>query len=226
MALYTAGFVRRLAAVALDGAAIAVAVAALVHGANALAAQWDTRVFDPLWEAPVVVDTRVELVGEATTVKHEGGIERTSQYSRETRIYADGALRIFHVIEGSARFPDGRVTEGRAENQVGESRETYWRTRLTYGLIAAIAFFYYGLFESSAAQATPGKQLLGMRVTDLKGQRVSPVRAWLRQASKLATLATSGLGYLPALFTVRGQTVHDIFAGTLVVTGRSDKVSY
>jgi len=94
---------------------------------------------------------------------------------------------------------------------------------VTYILVALIAFLYYGLFESSAVQATPGKQLLGMRVTGLKGERLSTTRAWFRQVTKLATLAMSGLGYLPAMFTAKAQTVHDIFAGTLVVTGKSDK---
>jgi hypothetical protein len=223
VALYTAGFFRRLAAVALDGAAVAVIVAAAVHGGNALAWQWSTRVFDPFWEDPVVVQTAVEPAGEPSTVKHEGGIERTTRYSRETRVYADGAIRIFHVVDGTARFPDGTVTEGRAENQVGESRETLWRTRLTHALIALVTFLYYGLFEASAKQATPGKQLLGLRVTGMRGQRLSAGRAWFRQVTKLATLAMSGLGYLPAMFTVKAQTVHDILAQTLVVTGHSER---
>jgi len=225
MALYTAGFARRIAAIVLDGAVIGVAVAGVVYGANALAGQWDSKVFDSIWEVPVVVETRVEPAGEPHTVKHEGGIERTAQFSRETRVYADRAVRIFSVAEATARFPDGRVETARAENLIGESRESWWRTRLTYGLIAVVTFLYYGLFESSAAQATPGKQLLGMRVTGLKGERLSTARAWLRQAGKIVTLAMSGLGYLPALFTVKAQTVHDIFAGTLVVTGRSETSS-
>lgn len=225
MALYTAGFSRRIVALVLDGAAVAVLVAATVHGANAVSWQWSTRIFDPFWEEPVVVQTVVERVGDPSTVKHEGGIERTTAFSRETRVYADGAVRIFHVVEGSARFPDGTVNEGRAETLAGESRDAYWRIRLTYGLIALITFLYYGLFESSAKQATPGKQLLGLRVTGMKGQRLSTGRAWLRQVTKIATLAMSGLGYLPALFTMKAQTVHDIFAQTLVVTGQSDKVA-
>lgn len=225
MALYTASFGKRIVALVLDGAAVAVLVVATVYGANAVAWQWDTRVLDPFWEEPVVVQTAVEKVGEPSTVKQEGGIERTTSFSRETRIYADGAVRIFHVVEGSARFPDGTVNEGKAETLAGESRFTYWRLRVTYGVIALITFLYYGLFEASARQATPGKQLLGLRVTGMKGQRLSPARAWFRQATKFVTLAMSGLGYLPALFTVKAQTVHDIFAQTLVVTGQSEKTS-
>jgi len=132
-------------------------------------------------------------------------------------------VRIFSVIEASAQLPDGNVISSRAESQIGESRDTFWRTRATYTLIGVIAFLYYGLFETSTRQATPGKQLLGLRVTGMKGQRLPSWRIWFRQVTKLATVATSGLTYLPALFTVKGQTVHDIVAGTLVVTGRSEK---
>ena len=131
--------------------------------------------------------------------------------------------RIFHVVEGNARMADGSVASGRSETLAGESRATYWRTRTTYGVIGLIAFLYYGLFENSTFQATPGKQLFGLRVTDMKGQRLSAGRAWFRQVSKLATLAMSGLGYLPAMFTVKAQTIHDILARTLVVSGQSGK---
>lgn len=224
MALYTASFVKRIAAIALDGVAVAVIVAATVHGANAIAWQWSARVLDPFWETQEVVQTLSEPAGEQSTVKQDG-IERTTQFSRETRIYADGAVRIFSVVEGTARFPDGAVSSGRAENQIGESRETYYRRRITYAVIGLIAFLYYGLFESSALQATPGKQLLGIRVTDLKGKRLPAWRAWFRQVAKFATVAMSGLGYLPALFTMKAQTIHDIIAGTLVVTGRSAQAS-
>lgn len=224
MALYTAGFLRRVAAVALDLGVCAAALAATVHAANAFGAQWDTRLLDPFWQAPVVVHTAVERVGEPTTVKHEGGIERTTAFSRETRVYADRSVRIFAVVEGSVRRPDGTTESGRAENLIGESRESYWRTRATYLVGALITFVYYGAFEASSRHATPGKRLLGMRVTGLKGAPLSASRAWFRQVTKLATVAMSGLGYLPALFSQRAQTVHDILAGTLVVTGTSDKV--
>jgi uncharacterized RDD family membrane protein YckC len=224
VALYTAGFGRRIVALALDGAAVAVIVVATVYGANAVAWQWSTRLLDPFWEDAVVVQTGIERVGEPSTVKQEG-VERTMSFSRETRVYADGAVRIFSVAEGSARMPDGSVVSGRAENQIGESRETWWRRRITYAVIGLIAFLYYGAFESSSSQATPGKRLLGMRVTGMKGQRLSLGRAWFRQVTKMATLAMSGLGYLPALFTMKAQTIHDILAQTLVVIGQSEQTS-
>ena len=195
MALYTAGFLQRIAAVALDVGAIAAATVALVYGANLVAGAWDAKIFDPVWEEPVVVNSLVERVGDPSPVKEEGGLERTTAFSRETRVYADSSVRIFAIVEGTVRRPDGSVESGRAESLIGESRGSWWRTRLTYGLFALIAFLYYGLFENSTFQATPGKRLFGLRVTDMKGQRLSAGRAWFRQVSKLATLAMSGLGY-------------------------------
>ncbi len=224
MALYTASFGRRIVALALDGAAVAVLVGLAVHGGNSLGKTWNVRPFDPFWEERQVVQTTSESVGAPSVVKEESGIERSTSYSRESRVYDDGAIRVFVVIEASVRQPDGTVSAGRAENMMGESRDAYWRRRVTYALIGFIALFYYGGFESSSRQATPGKQALGLRVTDLKGQKLPSWRVWARQFAKTVTLGMSGFGYLTALFTMKSQTVHDIIAGTLVVTGRSDKV--
>jgi uncharacterized RDD family membrane protein YckC len=47
------------------------------------------------------------------------------------------------------------------------------------------------------------------------------LRALWRQMTKLVTVAMSGLGYLPALFTQRQQTIHDLLAGTVVIYARS-----
>jgi uncharacterized RDD family membrane protein YckC len=225
MALYTAPFGKRIVALALDGAVVAVALAIAVHGVNAFASQWSAVWLDPFWEEKVPTNVAAERVGAPSVVKEESGNERSTQYSRETRIYPDGAVRIFTVIEANVKKPDGSVEQGRAENLIGESRDSYWRTRATYVLAGFIAFVYFGAFESSVRQATPGKSLLGLRVTDLKGKRLAAWRAWFRQAAKLATCATSGFGYLTALFTQRAQTIHDVIAGTLVVTGRSEAVS-
>jgi uncharacterized RDD family membrane protein YckC len=224
MALYTAPFGRRIVALALDGATVAVLVGLAVYGGNALGTTWTVRPFDPFWEERQVMQTTSESVGAPSVVKEESGIERTTAYSRETRVYDDGAIRIFAVIEASVRHADGTETSGRAANMMGESRDAHWRLRATYGLIAVIALLYYGVFESSSRQATPGKQALGLRVTDLKGQKLPLWRVWFRQLAKAVTLGMSGFGYLTALFTMKAQTVHDIIAGTLVVTGRSDRV--
>ena len=76
---------------------------------------------------------------------------------------------------------------------------------------------YAAGFESSRLQATPGKRLLGIKVTDLRGRRISLRRAVLRHLGQFLSAAVLMLGYVMAAFTQRRQALHDKLAGTLVV---------
>ena len=78
-------------------------------------------------------------------------------------------------------------------------------------------WLYFALQESSAAQATLGKRLLGLRVTDLNGQRISMGRATGRFFGKIISGLILCVGFMMAGFTERKQALHDIMAGTLVV---------
>jgi len=80
-----------------------------------------------------------------------------------------------------------------------------------------IHLIYWPLFESSALQATPGKLLLKMRVTDLAGQRISFARALLRNVAKALSLLPLGFGFLMIGITLRNQCLHDKIAKTLVM---------
>lgn len=75
----------------------------------------------------------------------------------------------------------------------------------------------YAAFEASPWQATPGKKILRLRVTDLDGDRPSFARAFGRNAGKIVSFAIVFIGYLMAGFTERKQALHDIMAGCLVV---------
>ncbi|ATU71687.1 RDD family protein [Komagataeibacter rhaeticus] len=76
---------------------------------------------------------------------------------------------------------------------------------------------YYILCEASRAQATPGKLLCGMRVTDLYGNRITVARAMGRYFGKYLSLFILGIGFLMVLWTQRKQALHDILAGTCVI---------
>lgn len=87
-----------------------------------------------------------------------------------------------------------------------------------------VGFVYYAAFECSAWQATPGKLAVGLRVTDLQGQRVGPGRSVLRNVVRLANAITSLIPfvcYLMVAWTARRQGLHDLLAGTLVLNGRA-----
>ena len=76
---------------------------------------------------------------------------------------------------------------------------------------------YFAWMESSSWQATLGKKMLGIRVTDLGGRRISFARASGRYLAKLISSAVFCIGFIMAAFTEKKQALHDIIAGTLVV---------
>jgi len=78
---------------------------------------------------------------------------------------------------------------------------------------------YYALQESSEAQAALGKRLVGIRVTDLEGRRLSFGRAFGRACARFLSYLSFGIGLLIQPFTERKQALHDLLAGTIVVRG-------
>jgi uncharacterized RDD family membrane protein YckC len=66
--------------------------------------------------------------------------------------------------------------------------------------------------------ATPGKRLLGIKVTNMVGQPISFWRGVGRSASKLIS-SIFFIGYIMAAFTKNKQALHDLMAGTLVIKG-------
>jgi uncharacterized RDD family membrane protein YckC len=85
--------------------------------------------------------------------------------------------------------------------------------------LIALAFgswLYEAFMESSSYQATLGKMIFGMKVTDLNGNRISFERATGRHFAKWLSAMILGIGYLMVGFTERKQGLHDLLAGTLV----------
>lgn len=80
-----------------------------------------------------------------------------------------------------------------------------------------LGWLYYTLLESSKKQATLGKSIIGIKVTDLNGNRISLGRANARYWSKIISALILFTGFIMAGFTQKKQGLHDIIAGTLVV---------
>lgn len=78
-------------------------------------------------------------------------------------------------------------------------------------------FFYKPIFESSNVRATPGKYLAEISVCRSNGDKLSLKAAYIRYFSSWISGLTLGIGYLIALFNNKKQTLHDIFADTVVV---------
>jgi uncharacterized RDD family membrane protein YckC len=84
-------------------------------------------------------------------------------------------------------------------------------------LYLVIALAYYVTAETSKKQGTWGKQILGIKVTDLQGNRITIGRAITRYFAKVITGLTFGIGLLMPLFTEKKQTLHDMIAGCLAL---------
>jgi uncharacterized RDD family membrane protein YckC len=80
-----------------------------------------------------------------------------------------------------------------------------------------IGLAYYAGMESSSRQATIGKSLLGLTVTDLEGNRISFLRAVVRYFAKILSALILLIGFIMVAFTEKKQGLHDMIAGTLVV---------
>lgn len=80
-----------------------------------------------------------------------------------------------------------------------------------------VSWIYEAALESSSKQATLGKMALGLKVTDLYGNRISFARATGRHFAKYISGMILAIGYIMAGFTERKQALHDMIAGTLVI---------
>ena len=81
----------------------------------------------------------------------------------------------------------------------------------------AINWLYASIMLSSPMQATVGKIVMNIYVTDLQGRRIRFGRATVRFIASIASSLILLLGYLIMPLTARKQTLHDMVAGTLVI---------
>jgi uncharacterized RDD family membrane protein YckC len=92
---------------------------------------------------------------------------------------------------------------------------------VTYGILILISIivpiFYYAGMHASKWQATIGKKLLKLKVTDLQGNRISFWRGLGRYLAMVFISSIFYIGYIIAAFTEKKQSLHDLIAGTVVI---------
>jgi uncharacterized RDD family membrane protein YckC len=82
----------------------------------------------------------------------------------------------------------------------------------------AAHWLYYAMLESSSRQATVGKMIFNLRVTDMAGNRISFGRATGRYFGKVVNgFVPLAIGYIIAGFTEKKQALHDFIAATVVM---------
>ena len=87
-----------------------------------------------------------------------------------------------------------------------------------YGIVLiVIPWLYFAGFESSRSQATPGKLLMHIVVTDMTGNKPTFARVTLRHFAKFVSALIIFIGFLMIGLTQRRQGLHDRIAGCLVL---------
>jgi Predicted membrane protein/domain len=80
-----------------------------------------------------------------------------------------------------------------------------------------ISWLYYAIMESSSRQGTLGKMAVGIKVSDMQGNRISFARATGRFFGKIISKIILYIGFIMAGFTEKKQALHDIISDCLVV---------
>ena len=93
---------------------------------------------------------------------------------------------------------------------------------IAFVLNVAIGVAYYALLHSSAKQATVGKMVFRIKVTDLQGRRITLGKAAVRYFATWLSAIILSIGFLMAAFTKKKQALHDLLCGTLVVNAEAE----
>jgi uncharacterized RDD family membrane protein YckC len=102
--------------------------------------------------------------------------------------------------------------------QFGHMEMSRTLTNVLFSPVAiVISWCYFAGMESSPMQATLGKRLLGLYVTDMEGNRLSFGQATGRYFGKMISGFMLTVGYWLAGFTEKKQALHDIIANCLVL---------
>ncbi len=109
---------------------------------------------------------------------------------------------------------NGDMSEAEAIGMIASIMATMGTTILISGIISIL---YYVLMETSKFQGTVGKIALGLKVTDLNGEKLDMSKALIRNLGKIISGIILYIGYIMAGFTEKKQALHDMIASTLVV---------
>jgi len=96
------------------------------------------------------------------------------------------------------------------------------KVAIVVAFIVSMGVFYSGFFQASAWQATIGKRLLNIYVTETVGRRISLTRSLVRSIAK-GVFNTFYLGIISVgtiVAAAKKQALHDYVAKTVVVNGR------
>ena len=89
-------------------------------------------------------------------------------------------------------------------------------------VLLVIIWLYYALLESSPLQASLGKIIVGIKVVDKRGRRLTFWQATERIFSKLITNVTFYFGFFIAAFDKKKRTLHDRITHSAVISKHAE----
>jgi uncharacterized RDD family membrane protein YckC len=89
---------------------------------------------------------------------------------------------------------------------------------MIFGIVFAVSWVYTAVLESSSRQATLGKMVMGIKVVDTNGKKISFKTASVRHWAKVLTLIFQGSYWYLVSFSEKKQAIHDMAANMYVVT--------
>jgi len=135
--------------------------------------------------------------------------------------YTIDMIPIFLIVFGVAYFFlgfDERLSTFLYGTRDLESRREFLAERNKVRDTALLVWIAYGLLmDCSRFQGTHGKLLLGLKVTDQDGRRISFARSIARSSMKIVGAVPLFLGYIWAAFRADKASWHDLVAKTRVV---------
>ena len=148
-------------------------------------------------------------------------------FSKRLGAYLIDILPIVFVIGILAYFFfgfDKILSEYLQNSQEFETRKAFLSDRNRIRNLSFILWLLYCMImEASPYQATFGKKLLGMKVVDNEGNRLSLARSFARNITKILSILPVCIGFLWIVFSKKKQGWHDMLSGSYVVSRYGDK---
>lgn len=124
---------------------------------------------------------------------------------------ASGAFDAF--VTDSAYLEEQMMTE---EESISFMISYFSALALTSIVNFILGAIYFAALHASKWQATVGKKLLNLKVTDTNGNRISFWRGFGRYSAKAFLSSIFLIGFFIAAFTDKKQALHDLIAKTVV----------
>lgn len=156
-----------------------------------------------------------QIVADTTEESDDGSI-KTFQRIIQTREDYQGRLAKVQIEKTVTRNANSTTTYTfskalEADPDWGGKYSTYYQIGMMLLIIG-----YFPVMWSSSYQCTLGGKIMKLQVTDIKGNRITVLRALGRLAAVIPSSIIL-IGFYTILFTKKKQGLHDIIAKTLVL---------